>query len=155
MKMSFDARNRGEQGFMLVEYMSSMSLIMLVLVFMFSMVRVQIWSEKQHQDNCELQYSARTAMQWIGRDLREAGTVQVSENGAKLLIYSDDGSPLSYYADKRQVYRHGAAKNPVIMNAVSLRFRAISPRLVEVKLELERGKTSLTVQSAFATRISS
>lgn len=139
------------QGYLVVEYLVSISLMTVVILTLFIMINAVCMAASSDELNSDLHYSARSVMQMIRGDILGATSLQVLNSGHTLRIELG-GEVVLYYIESRQLYRAGSAKLPVAENADSICFRSIRPGLVEVIFKAGAADRTYLLQSAFTTR---
>lgn len=143
-----------QQGYLAVEYVISLSLMITVVLTLFAMVNTAGMAAVSDELAAELHYSARSALLLIKSDVLGAQNLQVFNGGHLLRVETVAGEAVAYYVENHQLYRHGSAKLPVAEHAAAVSFRCVRPGLVEVIFEVGSSSRSYLVQSAFALRVS-
>ncbi|MGE5389702.1 MAG: type II secretion system protein J [Deltaproteobacteria bacterium] len=144
-------KQTGQRGYLVVEYMVSLSLMIVVVLTLFALLDAACTAAGLTGTDAELHYSARSAMLIIKDDVLGAEKLQITGNGRRLRVQSSD-EVVSYYIENHQLYRHGPGKLPVAENAESVSFRMISPGLVEVMIRVGSNGRSYQIQNAFQVR---
>lgn len=124
---------RNQKGIVLLEILVSISLFFVVATAMYMLYYLAANSFQQQSAYCDSQYVARTAVQMILKDIREAEYWELQDGGEKLKLISHDGQ-LSYYIEDSQLYRHGKSKTPVAESINKLYFE-LDDSLLEIDLE--------------------
>jgi len=138
-------------GYLIVEYLVSISLMVIVMLVLFTIINITCRATEVCVDNSNLHYSAYSALSQIKSDALGARSIKVLGNGHVLRI--DTGSEfISYYVQNSQLYRQGGSKLPVSEHARSVTFRCLRPGLVEVSYEAGVSGRSYLLQSAYNVR---
>lgn len=140
-----------QTGYLIVEYIVSLGLIIVIILALFSMLNAACTASESARIETDIIYSCRSAMLMIRDDVVKADKMQVVDNGDRLRLQNGTGF-VSYYVSNHQLYRHGTVKLPVAENTESVLFRTVKPGLVEVLIQASSAGRSCTVQGAFSIK---
>ena len=126
----------GEQGAILMELLLVLCLSLVILGILQQLTGLVYDAHINQQNQAELQYSARMALDCIQRDIRCARNFQVSADGSKLTITDAEGKRIRIFVQNRNLYRQDGSSSPVAENLASVNFRK-SVSTLQGKLELE------------------
>jgi Tfp pilus assembly protein PilW len=106
--------------------------------------------------NAEAQYSARSAMQQIGEDIRRASAVEVQGDGI-ILSLSTPGESVGYYRANNQLYRvvttsTGTATVPIAENVSQLSF-GTGATMVTINIDITVGGLTYQLSTTVNPRL--
>jgi prepilin-type N-terminal cleavage/methylation domain-containing protein len=132
-------RNRGEQGFTLIELSIAMGTFLLFMAFATPFMFGQIKQALQSENQIDLQQSSRTAFRTLVRELRQARDLYASTDkpsGKNKLSFGSDldasgglsaAEQLTYYVKSAKLYREAEADEtekgqPIATDVKSIEF---------------------------------
>jgi type II secretory pathway pseudopilin PulG len=139
----------GEAGFIIAEMIAVLGLSAIITAVLMT-VFFSAYKLYQYQlAFTDIQYAERAAMQMMIEDIMTAHEVECLNEGRTLRLLLEDGY-VSYYVQNQTVYRHGAAKMPVVNCISSLSFQPGSqPGYIRIYMEAWQGeKTNRIICSA-------
>lgn len=149
-------RNWSNSGTTLAEVLLAISLGFLLMAGSISVY----WSGSQAfaklSADAEAQYSARSAMQEIGEDIRSASAVEVQADGTELKLWTS-GQIVRYFMDNNQMYRsviksNGTSTVPIAENVSQLSFE-VSLNLVTIGIGITVNDLTYHLSSSVYPRL--
>ena len=133
--------NSGETGFIITEIIAALGLSALVMAVLMTVYFSACKLYQYQLAFTDIQYAERAAMQMIIEDIMAAQEVECLNEGKTLRLLVVDTGYISYYVQNQTVYRHGAAKMPVVNNISSLSFQSGSrPGYTSICMEARQGE---------------
>ena len=147
-------KGSGETGFIITEIIAVLGLSAIIAAVLMT-VYFSAFKLYQYQlAFTDIQYAERAAMQMIIEDIMAAQEVKCLDEGRTLRLLLDGGY-VSYYVQNQTIYRHGAAKMPVVNCISNLSFQPGSrPGYTSICMEAWQGEdTNRIICSAKSRRI--
>ncbi|MDD4170615.1 MAG: hypothetical protein PHQ94_00095 [Syntrophomonas sp.] len=154
--MSSMFRDWPNRGTTLVEVLAAISLGSLMMVGLLSVYWSGSNAFAKLAANAEAQYSARSAMQQIGEDIRRASAVEVQGDGI-ILSLSTPGESVGYYRANNQLYRvvttsTGTATVPIAENVSQLSF-GTGATMVTINIDITVGGLTYQLSTTVNPRL--
>jgi len=144
-------RGYKEQGTTLVELLIALALFSAVATALIGVYWAGNKAFNRQSSDSDAQYMARTAMQWITKDVSEATTVDIEPDGDLKLNDSLVNEILYHKDDDNQLLRNST---PVAENISSISYNT-SSGLLEITIISTSGNKTYTLNSGVKPRIAS
>jgi type II secretory pathway pseudopilin PulG len=111
-----------ERGILLVDLLLALALALLIIAILQPAAGLVFNGYMNSSNQAELQYSSRSALDFIQQDIRTARNFQVSEDGSQLIITGAGGKNILIFARNGNLYRKYKSTVPVAENISAVDF---------------------------------